>query len=158
MRFYSGGYSGAQYCPAQLRKRAKHLAVRIPELMKQTGAQAIVVTGKSGISLAFATLMLIDFPLVVVRKEEENAHGSSVEGLDGVDVDKYLILDDFVASGATVRRVVDKLERYGFTGDPVADADLVALTCVGVVMYAEREDYAAREFGSVRLPLFGAEQ
>lgn len=128
--FNDGGYSGRQYDPTRLRSTAKEIAHVLPWLMRHTGAEAVAVTGKSGLSLAFATLMLVDFPLIVVRKRGENTHGSSIEGTEGVAVHRYLILDDFVASGTTVKTVVDDLTRYGLMSRYGA-----APQCVGVLQY-----------------------
>lgn len=102
----SGGYSRHQYTAAALRSVAKTVAAAIPELLERFNADAVVVTGKSGHSVAFAALMLVDFPLCVVRKESDQSHGRSVEGPDGLQVRRYIILDDFVASGTTVRKCV----------------------------------------------------
>lgn len=103
---YSGGYSEHQYSAAALRDKAQLVAAAIPRLLKKFDADCIVVTGKSGHSVAFAALMLIDYPLCVVRKESDQSHGTSVEGPDGLQVNRYIILDDFVASGTTVRNCV----------------------------------------------------
>lgn len=134
MRFNDGGYSETQYCPRKLREAAQLVAKLLPCIMRETGAQAVAVTGKSGLSLAFATLMLIDFPLIVVRKRGENSHGSNIEGTCGVDVDKYLILDDFVSSGSTVRTIVQELELYNESIAPY-DEPTHEIRCVGVVEY-----------------------
>lgn len=128
MFFNDGGYSANQFNTTLLRKTAKRIAAHLPKRMEATGAQAVAVTGKSGISLAFATLMLIDFPIIVVRKRGENSHGNPVEGTPDVDVGKYLILDDFVSSGQTVRNIVELIEEvsYGRATQP---------RCVGVIQY-----------------------
>lgn len=84
---------------------------RLAQLMEQTGATAVAVTGKSGMSMAFATLMMYDFPLIVVRKPHELSHGSPIEGTIQTVV-KYLILDDLVASGDTVRAIIERIAEY----------------------------------------------
>lgn len=130
MRFTDGGYSHRQYNPEALRSTAQRIAAVLPKLMEYTGAEAVAVTGKSGLSLAFATMMLVDFPLIVVRKRGENTHGSSIEGTPGKSITKYLILDDFIASGNTVHTIVDDLARYGLMGSDGLKGD-----CVGVLQY-----------------------
>jgi hypothetical protein len=143
MRLYDGGYSARQYNPESLRDTAKRIAAVLPQLMQHTGAQAVAVTGKSGLSLAFATLMLVDFPLIVVRKRGENTHGSSIEGTPGVSVQNYLILDDFVASGATVQTIVTDLARYGVMQSPTYTPP----KCVGVLQY-DTCDSRSRDVGT----------
>lgn len=100
-----GGYSSAQFDNKRLRALAKDCSRAIPYFMQKWNADAIVVQGKSGMSAAFATQMLIDFPLVVVRKRGEDSHGSKIEGTPNVNFGRYLILDDFIDTGATVERI-----------------------------------------------------
>jgi adenine/guanine phosphoribosyltransferase-like PRPP-binding protein len=160
MRLDSGGYSRKQYDPVLLRDTARNVAQRLPGLMQETGATCVAVTGKSGMALAFATLMLIDFNLVVVRKRGENAHGSPVEGRDGVHLHKYLILDDFVSSGRTVREIVALLTERALRSNSAA------LECVGVVEYLTEphgslgatvglDEWDDRRMPERRVPRFG---
>lgn len=130
MYFSDGGYSDVQYNTARLRAKAHEVAAILPEMMDRLGADAVAVTGKSGLSLAFATLMLIDFPLIVVRKRGENSHGNPIEGAHSVDVRKYIILDDFVSSGSTIKTMVGSI-------DEMVDSyeDTKPLRCVGVFQY-----------------------
>ncbi len=121
MKFHAPGYSESQFDNKLLLKRVAELKMAIPAYMNHFGAQAIAVTGKSGLSLAFATLSHIDFPLIAVRKGGESSHGYNVEGTENVDVSRYLILDDLVASGETVRNIVKAI------GDHAA--------CVGVIAW-----------------------
>lgn len=131
MYFSDGGYSEVQFNTALLRAKAHEIAAVLPEMMHRLGADAIAVTGKSGLSLAFATLMLIDFPLIVVRKRGENSHGNPIEGVPNVDVRKYIILDDFVSSGGTIETMVGSIDEMcssAFMNDK-------PLRCVGVLQY-----------------------
>lgn len=142
----SGGYTAHMYNHAKLKRNAERLAKLIPHAMERTGAQCIAVTGKSGQALAFATLMLIDFPLVVVRKENESSHGSDVEGDTRKTVNKYLILDDFIESGNTCKRIEDKLRAWA----------MGQIECVGVIEYDS--NYNAFEYNRcnvIGVPSFG---
>lgn len=120
----SGGYCNFNYNAARLRDKAKLVARVIPALVEQYKADAVVVTGKSGHSVAFAALMFADFPLVVVRKETDQSHGLRIEGPDGLHVQRFLILDDFVDSGNTVNRIVNAMGGH--------------TECVGIVEYGSR--------------------
>lgn len=116
LRLCGNGYSGHEHRPGYFRSIVHRVADALPDVMHQYEADAVVVTGKSGISVAFAALMLIDFPLVIVRKPGENSHGFRVEGPEGAVLRRYIILDDFVSSGATVTRVrqqlIDEADRF----------------------------------------------
>lgn len=126
-----GGYSRAQFDAAELRKVVASLSLAIPHYLKEANADGIVVTGKSGISMAFATLSHIDFPLVVVRKEGENSHGSKIEGRERINYRRLLALDDFVSSGATIQAMQRALdERFCYSDQPTV--------IVGVLEWAEK--------------------
>lgn len=112
MMIRGNGYSQHQFNHGSLRATARRVAETLPKLLARYDAQAVVVTGKSGMSVAFATMMLADIPLIVVRKRGENSHGEMIEGVIDVEVRRYIILDDFVSSGTTVRTVVRDIDDY----------------------------------------------
>lgn len=125
---YATGYSANL-----VRQRAKFAAKAITSLSRSTGATAVVVHGNSGVSCGFAALMVTDTPfnLVLLRKDNDNSHGSPIEGPDGHRLAKYLILDDFVSSGATMNRIRDKiniLQAQWWSSSPKPE-------CVGIVLY-----------------------
>lgn len=117
---------------------AKRAAEEIPHLMRKYEADTIVVSGNSGVSLGFAALTLVDFPLVLVRKDNDSSHGAPIEGPYFHIVRRYLILDDFVGTGTTVERIADKiltLARMGSDGGYMQDVTMDVPECVGVIAY-----------------------
>ena len=129
----SGGYA-TQYKMAEVRKRAEHAARAINSMMAETGATSVVVHGNSGVSCGFAALMLsphADFNIVLLRKANDNSHGAPIEGPEGHRLGRYLILDDFVSTGATMNRIRGKIatlhQQYGQPEYPPE--------CVGIVLY-----------------------
>ena len=128
----SGGYA-TQYKMHEVRKRAEYAASAINKMMAETGATSVVVHGNSGVSCGFAALMLshADFNIVLLRKDNDNSHGAPIEGPEGHRLGRYLILDDFVATGATMNRIRDKIDtlhqQYGRPEYPPE--------CVGIVLY-----------------------
>ena len=125
---YSTGYSAGR-----VRRRAEFAAEAITSLSSTTGATAVVVHGNSGVSCGFAALMVTDTPfnLVLLRKDNDNSHGSPIEGPYGHQLSKYLILDDFVSSGATMNRIRDKID----TLHAQVSWSSPRPECVGVVLY-----------------------
>ncbi len=124
---YATGYSAEQ-----VRRRAEFTAKAITSLSRSTGATSVVVHGNSGVSCGFAALMVADTPfnLVLLRKDNDNSHGSPIEGPEGHRLEGYLILDDFVSSGRTLNTVRDKikkLHRQIWSFEQVE--------CLGVVLY-----------------------
>lgn len=131
----SSGYA-TQYKLAEVRERAEYAASAISDMVAETGATSVVVHGNSGVSCGFAALMLsaVDFNIVLLRKDNDNSHGSPIEGPQGHRLGRYLILDDFVATGTTMNRIRHKIatlhQQYGVPDD--------APECVGIVLYGYR--------------------
>jgi len=71
--------------------------------------QAIAVSGISGLILGTALAIRLHKRLIIVRKEKESRHSSFItEGvlsIDGVDRINYVIVDDFIFTGQTIRRI-----------------------------------------------------
>lgn len=129
----SSGYA-TQYKLAEVRERAEYAASAINDMMAETGATSVVVHGNSGVSCGFAALMLsaVDFNIVLLRKDNDNSHGSPIEGPQGHRLGPYIILDDFVATGATMNRIRSKIatlhQQYGYRNAQSPE-------CVGIVLY-----------------------
>jgi hypothetical protein len=69
---------------------------------------AIAVTGLSGLLVGSIVAMEMDKPLIIVRKRGEERHTlNECEGVFGGET--YIILDDFVSSGATIFRIERKV-------------------------------------------------
>lgn len=109
MELNSGGYSAHQYKAKALRRHAEDAATFCNDIIEMLDVDVIAVTGKSGMSVAFAAQMIKPFPLMVIRKETDQSHGSMIEGPGGLVVKRYVILDDFVDSGATIKRVLTQI-------------------------------------------------
>ena len=108
------GYA-TNYDPVLVRKYAHAIAEWIKEAHRAELIPencAVVVRGVSGVSAGFASLALgiVDFPIVLSRKPGEDTHGSPVEGPKTwggwhYTPASYIILDDLVCTGSTVRNV-----------------------------------------------------
>lgn len=124
---YATGYSAKRVC-----RRAEFSANAIASLSRSTGSTSVVVHGNSGVSCGFAALMAAaeDFNLVLLRKDNDNSHGSPIEGPQGHQLDRYIILDDFVATGNTMNRIRYKIATLyqQYSAPPAPE-------CVGIVLY-----------------------
>lgn len=110
MKAYNS-YSNTMFLARDMRAAVAHLVNAMPGLMREYGFDTIVVTGKSGTALGFAVAMLVPGLHIVSVRKGESSHGDMVEG-DGHSFDRYAFFDDFIASGATMRRVHDELTNY----------------------------------------------
>jgi adenine/guanine phosphoribosyltransferase-like PRPP-binding protein len=105
-------------------------------IRKDTGYDTIVFSGMSGAAMAFMLAHWMNMPLLCVRKRNDSSHFVSqtrkyLEG-NAHDVRKYLIVDDFISSGATVQYIMDTIRETN-----------VSAECVSLLMYA---GYSNREW------------
>lgn len=147
MIVYSGYATG--YSQDSVRVRAKFAAKAIKELMAETGADSVVVHGNSGVSCGFAALMYENFPLILLRKDNDNSHGAPIEGPSGHNVLRYLILDDFIDSGATMERIKAKIVAL----DEQRGDCLPTPECVGIVLYGHYMGSSFSFYDGQRVPV-----
>ena len=100
--------------PSTLRVITKVLGPRRAEF------EAIVVSGLSGIIPGAIIAQRWKKQLVVVRKDDEPTHGKRLEGFAHYANDPgfkrgmpYVVLDDFIARGGTMRRIYTTLMNRG---------------------------------------------
>lgn len=91
---------------------------------------AIAFTGMSGALIAPLVAQRLQKELLLVRKAGDGSHsGYIVEG--GLDCTKFIIIDDLIMSGNTIRNLLEKVK----TVCPNA-------TCSGIILYHEEaNDY-----------------
>lgn len=120
------GYTDETQELEHFRTAVKKLVVELPEVMLKLGATAIAVRGKSGVSIAHALAMYLNFDLIIVRKEGESNHGANIErwGTQRQN-ERYIIIDDFVSTGETCIEIINKL----------CPSTIYNSLCVGVVTY-----------------------
>ena len=134
------GWLRPVYDPEELRDVVYSISDEINKLA--TRPAFIAVRGVSGVSVGAAVSFHASIPLVVVRKSDENTHSSgTVQGLDELH-GSYVIVDDLIDSGATVRAIVNELEsdcdNYNNSNEPIA-----------VILYAPRDMQS--QTGTIRL-------
>lgn len=51
--------------------------------------------------------------ILIVRKEEDvSAHCCSLKGIDEIGTTRFIVVDDFIASGETIRGIIQELDMY----------------------------------------------
>lgn len=96
------------------------------ELQKDeaTRFDAIAFTGNSGAIFAGALAVKINTNMILVRKPNESSHAGGAI-VEGDDRDKrYLIVDDFISSGDTIKRIVREIKKV-----------FPSKVCIGVLEY-----------------------
>ena len=69
---------------------------------------AIAVTGNSGTLFGGALALKLKKRVILVRKPGVDSHGTELEILFET-VDSYIFVDDFIDSGATIKRVISTI-------------------------------------------------
>jgi len=128
MQFYSPGYKYI-YDPDVFSRMIDRVAESLAFIKKKTKFEAIAFSGSSGACLAYPVSARLGCRLIYVRRENEttSSHGNAVES-DG-NIAKYIILDDFVSSGATVCHIYNTIEN--------ARKNDAKIKCVGLALYQE---------------------
>lgn len=126
----NSGYGWAGYRPATTAKNLIMATERFEEIRKLVDFDSIAFTGSSGCAIAFPLLIKNkNLGMLYIRKAGESSHGSAIEYTAKNPVEKYIIVDDFVDSGATVRRIVRKINTFS------ANHGVQAPECVGVFIW-----------------------
>ena len=77
---------------------------------KENPFEAIAFTGISGAAFAFPLAYLLSKSLICIRKANSSTHCSlSIEG--HVDCTSYIIVDDFISTGATINLITTSIEK-----------------------------------------------
>jgi orotate phosphoribosyltransferase-like protein len=89
---------------------------------------AIAFRGMSGAALAPILAYLLNKELVIVRKLTSHKRTHAHQRVEGnVEGLRYIIVDDFVFSGATISRTIGAINRYLRGSEPA--------TCVALYLY-----------------------
>lgn len=70
---------------------------------------AIAFRGSSGAALAFPLSYFLKLPLIHVRKGNSHYGSGAIEGT--ISSKKYVIIDDFIDSGATVKKIIREVSK-----------------------------------------------
>jgi len=101
---------------ADFRKIIKSTKSKIKQLRREGHSiGALAFRGQSGAAIAYALKYEMGIPVICVRKNSHDTHGFNVEH-PGHDIKNYLIVDDFISSGATVRAIMKALPYHNCVG------------------------------------------
>lgn len=148
--------------PSRLKDLYQQAVPDIRKLRRRLNFNAIAVTGNSGCLLGTLISQKLDLPILVVRKKNDDCHDDlKVNGFLPTDC-KYLIIDDLIASGSTIRHILRSVHElvanenvqqqaiavsratYGWGGDALSGATVILPNpqAVGIYLYDEGRDDA----------------
>lgn len=105
-------YNTQPYLRSALVKKERNIALKKAKtFLKEYKFDAVVGTGVSGVVFGSMLALVMSKDFVAVRKSSTSAHSSKrVEGLDGRF--KYIIIDDLIDSGATLKNIKKEMEQH----------------------------------------------
>jgi hypothetical protein len=87
------------------------------EVLHRIPFEIIACRGVSGLLFASLLSYRMRKGLVIVRKEDHSTHSCCrVEGHLPINGEKWVIVDDFISSGATIGEIIAKLGKYALPG------------------------------------------
>ena len=111
-------YLGRVYS-SQFLKLVPEAVKKIRQLKKQFKFDAIAFSGSSGAALAFPLSFFLKLPLIHVRKGSSHYGSGRIEGT--ISSKRYLIVDDFIDRGNTMKRITKSInDEFGNKTKPVA--------------------------------------
>lgn len=113
---------------ATVKKTIEHARL----LQKEVEFDTIAFSGVSGAGMGFILGHALNLPVLVMRRDGDGSHyrqyrATPLEGNFGVR--RYLVVDDFIASGDTVNRLIKTINAEC----PLAD-------CAAILTYADSDD------------------
>lgn len=101
-------YLHSVFYPNAYKNKIDSAVEKIALFEKHYPFEAIAFTGVSGSAFAFTLGYLLNKSLICVRKTVSSHCGLTVEGF--IDCRSYIIVDDFIATGATVQFIVTSID------------------------------------------------
>lgn len=89
---------------------------KVSLLLSQYKFDAIAFTGTSGAAVAYPLSLTLGLPLICVRKEKSH-YSDTIEGVTSSK--KYIIVDDFISSGETIKRIIREISNTNSKSKPV---------------------------------------
>lgn len=141
-------YLNKCFSPQEVREMVRTLCNRLKPHRKHF--DAIACQGWSGALVAPVIALRLNKPLVIVRKQGDNGHSCyAIEGY--LRTRSYIIVDDFCASGQTVRRIIDNLRTEQTRLYHQMSISHKPATCYGVALYDQIGSPWRDAFDDVRL-------
>jgi len=91
------------------RRSANFVINEVVQYIKDSRVEfdSIAFCGMSGALIAPIVGFLLNKPILMVRKEDKSHSSHKVEGYE--DTRRYIIIDDFICSGDTIRNIVTQI-------------------------------------------------
>ena len=111
---------GIHWEHSYIQQSAKVIFNTYKEDIEEGASITFVARGTSGAMIAGAMLNELHninpttktYILIVRKDSDTSAHCSSLRGIDEVGATRFIVVDDFIASGETIEAVIQELDKY----------------------------------------------
>jgi len=146
-------YTQKIFTPGDFKTLVNRTAAKVRFLQKKLGVNTLVGCGNSGVPLVSAVSFKLTLPFFAVRKRVDGHSATRANGYLLAKGCRYLIIDDLISTGATMRRIVKNV-RLEVDEDGAHKLPMP----VGILLYHETfwgdDDGYFHVPGYKRLPLF----
>lgn len=109
---------GVHWKHSYIQQSAKAIFNTYKEDIEEGTSITFVARGTSGAMIAGAMLNELHninpttktYILIVRKEEDTSAHCSSLRGIDDVGATRFIVVDDFIASGETIKAIIHELD------------------------------------------------
>ena len=110
---------GVHWKHSYIQQSAKAIFNTYKEDIEKGTSITFIVRGTSGAMIAGAMLNELHnispsaktYILIVRKEEDTSAHCSSLRGIDEVGTTRFIVVDDFIASGETIKAIIQDLDK-----------------------------------------------
>jgi adenine/guanine phosphoribosyltransferase-like PRPP-binding protein len=113
-------------------------------------AEAIVFTGLSGAMVAIPLGLALELPVVAVRKHDDRSSHSAYKIEGYRHFKRYIIADDFVASGRTVSRIIKGIKEWNYQAENVGFIGMRQHKTMESLSYPVNPDEPTLVWGKIR--------
>lgn len=128
---------GVYWKHSYIQQSAKAIFNTYKEDIEEGTSITFVARGTSGAMIAGAMLNELHnidpttktYILIVRKEEDTSAHSSSLGGIDDVGTTRFIVVDDFIASGKTIEAIIIALDSYfGVSYHPSDKYDMLCVS------------------------------
>lgn len=110
---------GIHWQHSYIQQSAKAIFDTYKEDIEKGTSITFVARGTSGAMVAGAMLNELhninpttEVSILIVRKEEDDAHCPSLRGISEVGTTRFIVVDDFISTGETIEAIIQELDEY----------------------------------------------
>lgn len=127
---------GIYWKHSYIQQSARAIFNTYKEDIKEGTSITFVARGTSGAMIAGAMLNELHninpttktYILIVRKEEDKSAHCSSLRGIGNVGTTRFIVVDDFIATGETIEAIIQELDGYFTTANHPNKYDMLCVS------------------------------